>query len=51
MCVCVCRTQYAGERIPTLQEAIALCKELDLMLILDIKSNRRRVNNYTVVIP
>jgi glycerophosphoinositol glycerophosphodiesterase len=34
--------QYAGERIPTLQEAVALCKELDLMLILDIKSNRRR---------
>ena len=39
-CVYACRAQYAGEKIPTLQEAIALCKELDLLVIIDVKSNR-----------
>lgn len=42
------RSEYAGEKIPTLQEAIALCKELDLIVIIDIKSNRRLVSSVTL---
>lgn len=43
--VCTCRSQYAGEKIPTLHEAIALCKKLDLLLLVDVKSNRFLVSN------
>lgn len=35
--------EFSGERIPTLQEAVELCRELDLSIILDVKSNRRKV--------
>lgn len=54
----VCRPQYAGEKIPTLQEAIALSKELDLFLFVDIKSNRLlvshlqlHIHNYNGMVP
>lgn len=33
-----CRSsQFAGEQIPTLQEALDLCEELDLLLFIDLK--------------
>ena len=31
--------EFAGERIPTLKEAIALCLELGLFVLLEIKSS------------
>lgn len=30
--------QFEDERIPTLKEAVALCKQLDLVMFLEIKS-------------
>ena len=42
------RPQFAGEKIPTLQEAIDLCIELDLLLFVDVKSNRLRVSGQRV---
>ena len=44
VCMHVCRSKYAGERIPTLQEALALCKELDLIAFVEVKSNRLLVS-------
>lgn len=32
-----CSSEYAGERIATLEEAVSLCEELDLLLFLDVK--------------
>ena len=48
VCMHVCRPQYAGERVPTLQEALALCKELDLIAFVEVKSNRLLVSIYLI---
>lgn len=37
------RYEYEGERIPTLEEAVMLCKELDLLMFLELKSDRKEV--------
>ena len=31
------RQEFAGERIPTLNEALDMCEELDLLLFLELK--------------
>ena len=46
----MCRSKYAGERIPTLQEALALCKELDLIVFVEVKSNRLLVSAQVAII-
>lgn len=35
--------EFEGERIPTLQETVELCKELDLLILLELKSDRKEV--------
>ena len=42
LCVCV-REEFAGEPIPTLQEAVELCKELDLLMFLELKEKADKV--------
>ena len=37
--------EFAGEKIPTLTEALDLCEELDMFLLLDVKSNRLKVRD------
>ena len=47
-------SEFAGEKIPTLQETFELCEQLDLFLILDVKSNRRKVQwfgSYLIIQP
>ena len=36
--LCLCSLEFAGEQIPTLHEALDLCEELDLLLLLELKS-------------
>ncbi len=40
---CACthtyRSEYRGERVPTLDEAVNLCEELELLLFLDLKGD------------
>ena len=43
--VCVCSSDYAGERIPTLFEAVELCKRLDLLMLLELKENPAKVTD------
>ena len=35
--VCWFSSEHAGERIPTLNEGLDLCEELDLLLFLELK--------------
>ena len=37
-----CRAQFAGERIPSLEEALSLCEELDLLVYLEVKIDPTR---------
>ena len=46
-----CRHEYEGERIPTLQEAVELCKELDLLMFLELKSDRKEVRAVVALLP
>ena len=39
MCVCVCSPAFAGVTIPTLDEAVKACEELDLLMLLEIKGH------------
>ena len=39
-----CRSDFASERIPTLYEAVELCKELDLVMFLDAKDDNEEVH-------
>jgi hypothetical protein len=32
------RVEYQNERIPTLKEAVALCKQLDLIMLIELKN-------------
>ena len=38
------RLEFAGEQIPTLYEALDLCEELDILLLLDIKGSWKKVS-------
>lgn len=44
------RVQFVGERIPTLREAVSLCKELDLVMFIEVKhtTNIERVSSKTM---
>lgn len=45
------RSEFSDERIPTLYEAVELCKELDLVMFLDAKDDNEEVLNvYMTVI-
>lgn len=33
-----CRAEFENERIPTLKEAVALCKELGLVMLIELKN-------------
>ena len=43
LCGTTYRAEFAGERIPTLREAVDLCEELDLLMFLDIKGDSQKV--------
>ncbi len=42
VCSC-CRQAHVGEPIPTLHEAVELCKELDLLMFLELKEKATKV--------
>ena len=45
--MCVSSVQFVNERIPTLKEAITLCQELDLVMLIEVKntSNEEKVSS------
>ncbi len=47
MFVCFLRPSFAGERIPTLYEALDVCKELDLIMFLELKEDPEKVTLYS----
>lgn len=59
LCVCAALSQphphfshysseFTGERIPTLYEAVDLCEELDMLMFLEMKRNAHQVDTTTV---
>jgi len=43
VCCVGCREEFAGESIPTLREAVDLCKKLDLLMFLELKEKADKV--------
>ena len=40
-----CSKEFAGEQIPMLHEAVDLCERLDLLLFLELKSDKENVSH------
>ena len=45
----MCRSEFAGERIPTLYEALDVCKELNLLMFLELKEDAEKVTSLLVM--
>ena len=44
---CGVRSESAGEPLPTLSEAVQLCKRLDLLMLLELKEDAAKVTQQT----
>ena len=42
--------QFVNERIPTLKEAVSLCKELELVMFIEIKSSTTSIPRVKLII-
>ena len=42
--------QFVNERIPTLKEAVSLCKELELVMFIEIKSSTTDIPRVKLII-
>ena len=46
-----CSPEFAGERIPTLKETISLCRELDLVAFIEVKSSTTDIDRVRQLVP
>lgn len=49
--LCIYRQKYSNEPVPTLKQAIELCKELGLKILLDVKACGNKVSHIFFISP